>query len=134
MNVKELQDIPCKRIDEGFTFPLNPKWILADSGWKVVYDKMMASNNESIQKSLAVWYPPGSGTRELIEDIHTRFPDGFLRLNVGNGDKDNVTEGTEAMDLVQQQLDRYIILQRAKLKLRVVMYFQKILRRVRART
>jgi len=87
VNVQELQDILCNRIDNGFIFPLNPKWILADHGWKAVYNKMISSDDESAQKSLAVWYPPESGIRELIEDIHIRFPNGFQSLNVRSGNR-----------------------------------------------
>jgi len=118
VNVEELQNILIKRVEEGFTFPLNPKWILANSGWKAVYDKMMASDNESIKLSLAVWYPEGSGIREQIEDIYTRFPDGFQKLDNGSGDEYSKTEGTEAMDLAEQSLKRHLILRRAKFKLR----------------
>jgi len=117
VDVQELQNILCKRIEEGYTFPLNPKWILADPGWKALYDKMMASDNQSIQMSLAVWYPVESGIRELIEDIYARFPDGFQMLD-GSIDEYSMTEGTEAMDLAQMQLRRHLVLRRAKFKLR----------------
>eukprot|EP00555_Chaetoceros_dichaeta_P004371 CAMPEP_0198263138 /NCGR_PEP_ID=MMETSP1447-20131203/11543_1 /TAXON_ID=420782 /ORGANISM="Chaetoceros dichaeta, Strain CCMP1751" /LENGTH=721 /DNA_ID=CAMNT_0043951627 /DNA_START=406 /DNA_END=2571 /DNA_ORIENTATION=- len=118
VNVKELQEILLIRIDMGMVFPLSPKWILADHGWKAVYDKMMRSTDKSIKKSLGVWYPPN--IRELIEDIYKRFPNGFQRLNAGCSKKDEKTESTEAMDLAKQQLKRHMTLQRAKFKLRVV--------------
>eukprot|EP00588_Corethron_pennatum_P010042 CAMPEP_0194271612 /NCGR_PEP_ID=MMETSP0169-20130528/5349_1 /TAXON_ID=218684 /ORGANISM="Corethron pennatum, Strain L29A3" /LENGTH=510 /DNA_ID=CAMNT_0039014001 /DNA_START=375 /DNA_END=1904 /DNA_ORIENTATION=+ len=95
VNVQELRELLCARIDDGYVFPLNPKWILADHGWKAVYDKMMSSTNARVQGALAVWYPPESGIRELIEDIHSRFPDGFQRLSVENEDQDDKLEGTE---------------------------------------
>jgi len=119
VDVQELQELLCDRIEQGFTFPLNPKWILANRGWKAVYDKMMSSDSETIQKSLAVWYPPESGIRELIEDVCIRFPDGFQRLNTVDGDEVIKNEGTEAMDLAAQQLQRHLILRRAKFKLRL---------------
>jgi len=125
VGVKELQDILGKRIENGYSFPLNPKWILADSGWKALYDKMMSSKIESVQKALTVWYPPESGIRELIEDIYTRFPEGFWRLSVGN-DEDVEMSGTEAMDLADQQLRRYLVLQRAKFKLKCIMCLMKL--------
>ena len=40
-----LQEILKEKIDKGYTFPINPKWILCDPGWKEVYDKLMASEN-----------------------------------------------------------------------------------------
>lgn len=118
INRVELQDMLCKKIEGGFTFPLNLKWILADCGWKAIYDKMTLSTNKSVQKSLAVWYPPESGIREHIEDIHRRFPDGFQTLEDENSNNEDRAEGTEAMDLAEQALRRHIILQRAKFKLR----------------
>jgi len=121
VNVRELQDILCNMIDEGFTFPLNPKWILADHGWKAVYDKLMASDNERVQQSLDAWYPPESGIRELIEDIYKRFPNGFQRSNIECDNQDVNAEGTEAMDRAQQQLKRHLILQRAKSKLKTAL-------------
>ena len=97
--VQELQKLLCDWIEQGFAFSLNLKWILANRGWKAVYDKMMSSDSEIIQKSLAVWYPPKSGIRELVEDVCIRFPDGFQRLNKGDGNEVIKNEGTEAMDL-----------------------------------
>jgi len=126
VDVRELQDILCDRIKKGYTFPLNPKWILADHGWKAVYDKMMASNDKCVKQSLDVWYPKDSGIRELIEDIYKRFPNGFQRSNIECGDQDVKAEGTEAMDLAEQQLKRHIIVQRAKFKLRVVLRIMKM--------
>jgi len=126
VDVQELQSILYNRIDAGFTFPLNPKWIVANHGWKAVYDKMMSSNSECVKKSLAVWYPEGSGIRELIEDICRRFPDGFQRLDVENDNQDEKAEGTEAMDLAEQQLKRYLILQRAKFKLRCALCLMNV--------
>jgi len=126
VDVRELQNILCDRIEEGYTFPLNPKWILADHGWKTVYDKLMASEDKRVQKSLDVWYPPESGIRELIEDIYERFPNGFKMSNIGCDDQDVKTEGTEAMDLAEQQLKRHIIIQRAKFKLRVALRIMKM--------
>jgi len=126
VGVRELQDILINKIEMGYTFPLNPKWILADDGWKDVYDKMMASDNALVQNSLAVWYPPESGIRELIEDVYKRFPMGFQRSNIESVKQDITTEGTEAMDLAEQQLKRYLTLRRAKLKLRVVFRMMKM--------
>eukprot|EP00588_Corethron_pennatum_P031612 CAMPEP_0194345548 /NCGR_PEP_ID=MMETSP0171-20130528/104914_1 /TAXON_ID=218684 /ORGANISM="Corethron pennatum, Strain L29A3" /LENGTH=802 /DNA_ID=CAMNT_0039112547 /DNA_START=71 /DNA_END=2476 /DNA_ORIENTATION=+ len=114
VGVQELRELLCARIDEGYVFPLNPKWILADYGWKAVYDKMMSSTNERVQGALAVWYPPESGIRELIEDIHSRFPDGFQRLSVENGDEDDKLEGTEGWDLAEQKLQRHLMVRRVK--------------------
>ena len=70
VDAEELKEILCQKIDGGFCFPLNPKWwILADKGWKKVYDRMMASKNPIIQKSLDTWYPPDSGRIQEGVDV-----------------------------------------------------------------
>ena len=38
VNVPELQDILITKIGEGFTFPINPKWVLCDPVWRRLYD------------------------------------------------------------------------------------------------
>jgi len=73
VNVKELQDLLCDKIDEGYTFPLNPKWVLWDSGWKQVYKKLLASDNLNIQYSLKGWLPPESGVRKDIDRIWNEY-------------------------------------------------------------
>lgn len=65
------------KIDEGFMFPLNPKWLLCDPGWMKLWDKQMATTNESAKKALDSWYPPGCGVRESIERIHKTYPKAF---------------------------------------------------------
>eukprot|EP00536_Pseudo-nitzschia_multiseries_P011128 jgi/Psemu1/145959/gw1.364.25.1 len=79
VNVKDLQAILSEKIAEGFMFPLNPKWILCDPGWKKLYDDLMASDALYADLSKDVWYPPYSGIREKIEDIYKRYPNGFQR-------------------------------------------------------
>jgi len=79
VNVKDLQAILSDKIAEGFVFPLNPKWILCDPGWKKVYDELMASDALYADLSKDVWFPPHNGIRERIEDIHKRHPNGFQR-------------------------------------------------------
>jgi len=74
-----LRSFLSERIEEGYTLPLHPKWILCDPGWKALYDKLMASDQKNVVDSLNIWFPPESGIREKIEDIHRRHPHGFDR-------------------------------------------------------
>mmetsp|Transcript_30249 Transcript_30249/g.90059 ORF Transcript_30249/g.90059 Transcript_30249/m.90059 type:complete len:402 (+) Transcript_30249:1401-2606(+) len=39
----ELRELLCPKIGKGFTFPLNPKWIVCDPGWRNVYDRLLSS-------------------------------------------------------------------------------------------
>eukprot|EP00537_Pseudo-nitzschia_pungens_P001862 CAMPEP_0172372236 /NCGR_PEP_ID=MMETSP1060-20121228/46616_1 /TAXON_ID=37318 /ORGANISM="Pseudo-nitzschia pungens, Strain cf. cingulata" /LENGTH=984 /DNA_ID=CAMNT_0013098141 /DNA_START=655 /DNA_END=3609 /DNA_ORIENTATION=- len=79
VNEKDLQAILSQKIAEGFMFPLNPKWILSDIGWKKIYDDLMKSDALYADLSKDVWYPPYNGIRQKIEDIHKRHPNGFQR-------------------------------------------------------
>lgn len=79
MDVQGLLSFLETKIDEGFTFPLNPKWILADGGkWKKIFDKMLNSNHPNIVKSMESWFPVESGIREEIERICKACPTGFF--------------------------------------------------------
>ncbi|CAJ1942988.1 unnamed protein product [Cylindrotheca closterium] len=131
-----LQEILKEKIDQGYTFPINPKWILCDPGWKDVFDQLRASNASYVQDSIKVWYPPGSGLLDKIEDINKRFPDGFQRKTGGTDDsKEEETEGTAAMDLAELELKYFLTLQRAKRKLRGFLIWRRLLddRRKRVR-
>mmetsp|Transcript_34489 Transcript_34489/g.83672 ORF Transcript_34489/g.83672 Transcript_34489/m.83672 type:complete len:923 (+) Transcript_34489:297-3065(+) len=122
---KGLQDILKTKIDEGYAFPLNPKWVLCDDGWKSVYDSLMNSQKANVQDALAMWYPPESGIREKIESIHQNYPSGFnpTHSKMVNADHD----GTAAMDLAEQELRYYLTFQRAKRKLRGMLIWKRIL-------
>ena len=87
VNVKDLQTILSKKIAEGFVFPLNPKWILCDPGWKKIYDDLMASDALYADLSKDVWFPPYSGIREAIDSISKRHPNGFQRCTNPNPSK-----------------------------------------------
>lgn len=73
-----LTNILSQKIDQGFTFPLNPKWVLCDSNrWYNLYQKLLRAENIDTQRSMDVWFPPDSGLREKIEKIHNSRPEGF---------------------------------------------------------
>jgi len=121
-----LQDLLSKQVDRGYTFPINPKWILCDQGWKAIYDKLMASKSPNVQDSLRMWYPTEMGLREKIEEIHKRHPNGFQRLDDNQVDEEE-QDGTAAMDLAQQELRAYLTFQRAKRKLRGIFVWRRLL-------
>lgn len=121
VNVEELQALLSQKISEGFVFPLNPKWILCDPGWKKLYDELMASEALYADLSKDVWYPPFSGVREKIEEIHRRHPNGFqqrsgrvsflakqgyspLRQNLEMG---VALSGNAAFDLAELELENF---------------------------
>ena len=113
VGVEELQKILIQKADEGFTFPLNPKWVLCDPGWKKVYDKLMASDRRNVQESLNVWFPPESGIREHIERVYAKHPSGFARLKGAEDSRD-------AMEFAELELERFVNREMGKRKIRAV--------------
>jgi len=128
VGAEELLDFLFERVKEGFTFPLNPKWVLCDDArWKELYDCLLASEAPCVQESLEAWMP--KTVRDKIEVIRARYPEGF----VSDKPKDDEVCGTEAMDLAMLDLDRLIIFRRARNKLWLMGIFLKLLRTVRSR-
>lgn len=120
VNQEELKEFLYNQIGEGFTFPLNPKWVLCDIGWKKVYDELMRSTKPNVQSSLNAWFPPDSGIRERIEEISANHPNGLKYLKA---EKVKKNRGTQVMDLAELELERYLTLQRAKRKLRTILFW-----------
>jgi len=117
VNVHELQAILREKIREGFTFPLNPKWVLCDPGWINLFKELLNSNIPSVRKSIDLWFPPESGLKERILEINKRHPDGFMCIN-----------GAKASaELAEQEYERYLILQRARKKVRGFVFWKNLL-------
>eukprot|EP00550_Attheya_septentrionalis_P000144 CAMPEP_0198287866 /NCGR_PEP_ID=MMETSP1449-20131203/6552_1 /TAXON_ID=420275 /ORGANISM="Attheya septentrionalis, Strain CCMP2084" /LENGTH=792 /DNA_ID=CAMNT_0043985917 /DNA_START=125 /DNA_END=2503 /DNA_ORIENTATION=+ len=132
MNATQLQEFLSHRIDEGYTFPLNPKWILTDPGWKQIYDKLLKSERPNVQNSLDAWLPKDSGVREKIAEIYEKYPNGFPRKNTIVSKRASVMfDTTVEMDLAELELQRHETLMRAKRKLRAVLFWMKLAKRSR---
>ena len=125
VNQHELRQFLISQVDLGFTFPLHPKWVLCDPGWIQVWKVLLSSNLPYVQESLNVWYPPESGIREKINEIFMSFPSGFTEADDGMS---TCITSTEETDLALLELKRYMTLQRAKKKLRVVTHWMNITR------
>lgn len=125
MKVPELQEILIQKIDEGFTFPINPKWVLCDPGWRRVYNKLLASQKPNVQDSINCWLPPGTGLREKIDAISARHPSGF------GGSDTKVKFYRKDRLLMEDELERYVKMQRAWRKLRLVLYWIRFVREKR---
>jgi hypothetical protein len=106
VNVDGLQEILSKKIDEGFTFPMNPKWILCDSGgWSDIYDKLMASTKKNVRESLDIWLP--QEVRDRIDAIRARHGEGFRRQRIAGAKESIRQSGTAAVDLALEQLRQH---------------------------
>ena len=123
LSISELQTYLRSMIKEGFTFPLNPKWILCDKGWKTVYDDLVASQHPNVQSSLDSWYPPESGIRKRIESIYRQHPSGFDTTSQIRNISNN---GTHDMDLAHHELKQYLVLQRAKRKVKTMLIWRNL--------
>eukprot|EP00970_Alexandrium_tamarense_P003874 scaffold640_cov180-Alexandrium_tamarense.AAC.8 len=117
VTVKELQSILLQKIKEGYTMPLNPKWVLCDPGWINLFEELIKSDHLSVKKSVDLWFPPKSGLRERIINISRRHPNGFLRDE----------EIRVNSSLLEQEYERYLVLQRAKKKVRGYIYWRNLL-------
>jgi len=120
-----LRDFLLERVLEGYAFPLNPKWILCDEGWYKVYEAMEAQGGAT-RRALDAWWPPSSGLRERMAHIHTNYPHGFTRSRHSYVEIDDGDGVGNDMELAQLQFRRYLALRRAKLKLRVVLFWMKL--------
>jgi hypothetical protein len=126
-----LQEILKDKIQTGYTFPINPKWILCDPGWKDVFAMLKKSQSPNVQDSLRAWYPETSGILEMIDAISKRCPEGFVRKEEKGGDSDDErfdeADGTAAMDLAELELKYFLTLQRSKKKMRGFLLWKGLL-------
>ena len=75
-----LRSFLMARLTEGYSFPLNPKWILCDDGFRDLFAALQASPHA--QESLNVWLPPDSGLREQLSSLVENYPNGFQPVQV----------------------------------------------------
>ena len=154
VNRIELQEFLSQRIQEGYTFPLNPKWILCDDpNWKSLYDQLLSSPRRDVQNSLHIWYPPM--IRQRIQTIHEQYPQGFVyekkkkqqhkkkKIIIlpnqqqeeddedDDEDEEEEMDGTAAMDLATLELEQFLVLRRAKMKMICIATFNRQLQELR---
>mmetsp|Transcript_69565 Transcript_69565/g.166851 ORF Transcript_69565/g.166851 Transcript_69565/m.166851 type:complete len:733 (+) Transcript_69565:159-2357(+) len=72
---KELREWLIERVHEGFAIPLNPVWPVRDKGWYEVFQALRGSADA--QPALKMWYPPTKNIVEMIDEIHSKHPQGF---------------------------------------------------------
>lgn len=95
-----LQKFLMERIEEGFSFPINPVWPVRDPGWYEIFSALL--RREDAKKSLKAWFPPHRSVVECIESIHEAFPQGFQTETAENDD----LEPEERADLLRFQAKR----------------------------
>lgn len=81
-----------------------------------MYDALFASKKANVQDSINCWLPPGTGLREEIDAISARHPRGFEATN-------ERTEGDDSMAQKLDDFERYLKIQRAWRKLRLLLFW-----------
>jgi len=112
-----LRTFLIERAHAGFVFPLNPTWILRDSGWYDVFAALEATPQG--REALESWLPSHSGLRERIKAIHTAYPHGLVGTRKADADV------SHDMDLAELALRRHQTLRRAKLKMHTILVFMR---------
>ena len=113
----ELRTFLLERIPEGFSFPLNPKWLLCDEGWWEVYAALQAS--DAAAQALEAWFP--GGLRDEMAAIRAAYPVGFQPTGSREGAEEEMDQ-----DKAEWELGRFMALQRAKAKLKAVHRLRKL--------
>lgn len=72
---EQLRDFLMDRIQEGYSFPLNPVWPVRDHGWYEVLQALRQSN--SAQTALKAWFPAEVRIMERIDHLRGQHPHGF---------------------------------------------------------
>ena len=121
-----LQEFLKARVEEGYAFPLNPKWIVCDEGWRDVFEHLRRAPHT--RSALDAWLPPASGLTERIIALSDAHPTGFQPEAAPAG---GVVENME-YEMAEYELKRHQTLQRARIKLRALYRFTSAARSVGA--
>jgi len=74
---EDLREFLLERINDGYSFPLNPVWPARDPNWFQVFEALRARTAKSDDYTFDAWYPPNSGIVEKIIELAQEFPEGF---------------------------------------------------------
>jgi hypothetical protein len=132
VSLEGLLNFLSSRIDLGYAVPLNPKWVLCDQGWWTLYRKLITSRNRWTRQACNAWLPSWSGLPERLEQLHERYPLGFVP-NEGSDIGAAVDPAWMDPDLAEYKLERFRVLQRAKKKLRAIFVMLTLIRGRRAK-
>jgi len=112
-----------ERVADGFSFPLNPKWVCVDPGWFEVFEALVGSEH-----SAHAWLR-AAGLRERIEKIGKEYNDVFLgeQSSKAKEAEQALDEDSPLLDyeLAELELKRFLTLQRAKQRVRALFKFRR---------
>lgn len=115
------------RLDDGFAFPLNPKWLLCDAGWWQLFEQ--AEQSAASAAALEAWCPRESGLREQMRAVHEVYPHGFVQENNEGG----IVFDADDFEAMEANMRSQLRIRRARMKLRVALIFYQQLMAVRKR-
>ena len=118
VSLPELRAFLLERVSDGFTFPLNPKWICCDEGWRQVFDALLAS--AAARDSIDVWFP--ARLRDELLRLCDQHPDGYaVRVEQKDAGED-ADDARAAADLAEYELRQHIQakMRKARVKLRTL--------------
>ena len=117
MTEVQVQQFLLARVPEGFSFPLNPKWLLCDKGWWEVFAALKAS--PEAQANMEAWYPSSANFQQRLSQLHDAYPAGFQQPP---------HSADEELDpeLADYALERHKTWLRTKAKLKSLMAMRKM--------
>jgi len=111
----DLREWLLERIEEGFSFPLNPVWPARDDGWFEVW-RFLWEEREP-KGTCDSWYPSESDIRKKVDKMHDEFPDGFRKLIERTENTEPMPSPKDRMSMVEDVDSReraVLLLQRAE--------------------
>eukprot|EP00966_Prymnesium_polylepis_P009510 219513-Prymnesium_polylepis.2 len=74
------------RVPDGYSFPLNPKWLLCDEGWWDVFTALQQS--EAAKTALDAWFP--GDLRERMAAVRAAYPRVFAPQQTASQPVENI--------------------------------------------
>ena len=126
----ELLSFLLKRAADGYTFPINPMWMLCHDGWYDLYETLASSS--AAQASIEAWFAPR--VREALAAVRRKHSAGFVRQGhrppspvsspqAEAGDDDAQSEEPLTRELAELLVRRHMVLRRARHKLSPIRHF-----------
>ncbi|CAD7949359.1 unnamed protein product [Amoebophrya sp. A25] len=76
MSEPQLRAFLLERVQDGYSFPLNPVWPVRDPGWRDIWQALLKSREA--QQGNRCWYPD-SGIVDTVTELCQEYPDGYMQ-------------------------------------------------------
>lgn len=102
----ELREFLISRVQEGYTFPINPIWPIRDMGWIDVFEAL--ASTRAGQQCLELYFPSESGLCHRIRSLHAQFPEGFEKVFEASGGSERLRKSMQ-LDLDPEQRAAFLL-------------------------